>query len=73
MKFEVGDRVRPTTEYIKHDELTSAEEDEIMGLTGKVIQAFDHATKGSVYHVQFENAPYYPDYWVMYESEIELT
>lgn len=70
--FKVGDKVTPTREYIQYDGLTSKEQTEILNLVGRVIEAFEHPAKGNIYHVQFENPPYYPDYWIMYESEIGL-
>ena len=72
MKFKVGDKVSPTESYVQHDGLDDNETAEILSLKGEVIAAFGHVTKGNTYHVRFENAPYYSDYWVMYENEIEF-
>lgn len=64
MAFEIGDKVKPTLNYLEDLEEPNYS---ILDLLGEVIDVFE-----GVYHVCFPEAPYFKDYWIMYEDEIEL-
>lgn len=66
MAFELGDQVKITEVYT--EDLDNG--DEFLGMEGVVVRTSEKFD--NVFHVRFPDAPYYKDYWIMYEDEIEL-
>lgn len=65
--FEVGDRVKITEVYFEELRDEHVERHDLRSLVGTVIEV-----RGDEYRVKFDNAPYFKDYWIMYEAELEL-
>lgn len=70
--FKIGDKVRPTQFYVEDlEDLEGSLHQEILALRGRVKEVFAGRPAGNVYHVEFPEAPYFKDYWIMYDNEIE--
>lgn len=71
--FKVGDKVRIAEPYFDDLDNDFVEQGRLRELTGVVLTAEHNDWKGfAVYDVQFKDAPYFKDYWIMYGDEIEL-
>lgn len=65
--LEIGNRVKITEVYFEDLLVEHVERHDLRSLVGTVIKV-----RGTEYHVKFDDAPYFKDYWIMYESELEL-